>query len=456
MLELDQTIHARHASARAIWIATVVGWTAIFVLSTGLSMSGFVPLLDQARAGIVHGEGLFSISPEIARTLAGAGISEVVLAQLAFMARLGGWLVFGLTGLVIFLLKPKDRAAFVVSVMLITVGTAILAPLGLVTATQPELLSAVALIGQASEPWAHFGRSLAGVSALLAMLILPDGRFVPHWTRWLAASVMAMVILWVALPGSFVDVAAWPSTMQLLWVAGVPLAGVTAQMYRYVRVSTADERRQTRAVIAAVAVAAAAFVALVVLDPQLGTGAFDLGVVTPETVAFYEIILLVLLGAAVLFLPISIAWSVLRYRLFDVHFLINRALVYTALTALMALVGLSAVFVLSRTLGLLLGEVIATDVALVGSTVAITLLFGPARRWVQGLINRAFYRRRYDVARTLEDFGQRMLLGSSLEGCATELLTVVDETMQPRSVFVWLRSADQPSPRRKISDKEGR
>ncbi|MGH8927656.1 MAG: hypothetical protein ACRDWH_04860 [Acidimicrobiia bacterium] len=426
--------------ATAALIAGWISWGVVLLLCVSLVFVGFGILLDQARLGVVHGEGMFSISPDIARTLSEAGIPERVLANLAFGTRLGGWLVFAVTGLVIFLLKPRDWAALVTSIMLMAVGSALLVPLALVGVRRPELSPAVMFIGHATDPWSHFGRSVAGVSSLTAMLILPDGRFVPRWTRWFLGAVLGVVALWTFVPNSIFNLEALTQPAQQLWIGGVPLVGVLAQAYRYARVSSRDERRKTHTVIAAVAAGTAAFLALVVFDPELGAGIFDLGLVTPEVVAFYEIILLLLLGAAVLFLPLSIAWSVLRYQLFDVRLFVNRALVYTALTAVLIGVGLAAVFVTSRTLGLLLGEVIASDVALVGSTVTITLLFGPARRWVQDLIDRAFYRSRYDAARIMEDFGQRVGGDGSLESVAAELVSTVDEAMRPRSVRVWLRT----------------
>jgi hypothetical protein len=417
----------------------VTAFAVTLILALLLALFGFPPLFRLAQDGVVRGEGLFLISAEITRTLADAGISEVFLALAAFYSRLTGWLAFVITGTVIYLVRPRDRAAVVTSIMLISVGTALMTPLALAVEANTDLRSAVALIGTPSVSWPLFGRSVAGVSALLAMLILPDGRFVPRWTRWLAAGVLTVAVLWAVFPESIFAVSSWPSALRLLWIGGVPLTGAASQLYRYLKVSTPDDRRKTRAVLAAVVLATAAFVGLVVFDPELGAGLFDLGVVTPEVVAFYEIILLILLGLAVVVLPISVAWSVLRHRLFDVRVLANRALVYAVVTALMAAIGLFVVFVVSRTLGLLLGDVLGTDVALVASTIVVTLLFGPARRWVGALIDRAFYRRRYDAAQVLEEFRRSIVSAGSLDNCSTALGTIVQTTMQPRMIRMWVR-----------------
>ncbi len=420
---------------------SVAVWGTVLALCLILAVVGFQMLLRQARAGLVFGEGVFGISQDVARTLIRARISQVALARWIAIGQLVGWSLFALTGLVIYVLKPKDRGAFVTSLMLLSLGSALLLPMALIRARRPELVPAVAFIGQAASPWPHFGRSIAGISSLAALLLLPDGRFVPKFSRWLLLFMVAYAVLWAAVPGVFA-ITTFPAGVQLLWVWGLPLVGVAAQIYRYVKVSTKEERWQTRLVLGSVFVGAAVFTLLIVLDPDLGEGILDLGLVTPELVAFYEVLLLILLGAAVVFLPLSIGWSVMRRQLFDVRFLINRALVYTLLTALLVGMGLAAVFLSSRALGLLLGEVVASDLALVGSTVVITLMFGPARRWAQGVIDRAFDRGRYDAALIMEGISRRLGTETSLESVATELVSTIDEAMSPRSIRVWLRSTD--------------
>ncbi|HJU50759.1 MAG TPA: hypothetical protein VJ815_00360 [Acidimicrobiia bacterium] len=432
---------SRRFLASASWPLSIAIWGTVFALCLILGVVGFQLLLRQARAGLVLGEGVFGISQEVARTLIGAGISQVALARALALGQLAGWSLFALTGLVIYVLKPKDRGAFVTSLMLLSLGSALLLPMALIRSRRPELVPAVAFIGQAASPWPHFGRSIAGFSSLAALLLLPDGQFVPKVSRWLLVFMVGYAVLWAAFPGVFA-ITSFPAGVQLVWIWGLPLAGIAAQIYRYVKVSTGEERWQTRLVLGSVFLGAAAFMLLVVLDPDLGEGILDLGVVTPELVAFYEVILLALLGAAVVFLPLSIGWSVMRRQLFDVRFLINRALVYTLLTALLVAMGLAAVFLSSRALGLLLGEVVASDLALVGSTVVITLMFGPARRWAQGVIDRAFDRGRYDAALIMEGISRRLGTETSLESVATELVSTIDEAMSPRSIRVWLRNTD--------------
>ena len=136
--------------------------------------------------------------------------------------------------------------------------------------------------------------------------------------------------------------------------------------------------------------------------------------------------------------PIAVGFAVLRYRLYDIDLLINRTLVYGPLTAMLALmyvggvVGLQAVF---RTLS---GQ--ESTLAVVASTLAIAALFNPLRRWVQALVDRRFYRRKYDAAKTLATFSSRLRDETDLDSLRDEVVGVVKETMQPSHASLWLRT----------------
>ena len=110
----------------------------------------------------------------------------------------------------------------------------------------------------------------------------------------------------------------------------------------------------------------------------------------------------VLFGAAVAPIPIAVGIAVLKYRLWDIDLLINRTLVYGSLTATLALVYVGGVVILQAAFRTLSGQ--ESTLAVVASTLAIAALFGPLRRRVQGLVDRRFYRRKYDAAKTLEAF----------------------------------------------------
>ncbi len=137
--------------------------------------------------------------------------------------------------------------------------------------------------------------------------------------------------------------------------------------------------------------------------------------------------------------PISIGIAILRYRLYDIDLLINRTLVYGSLTAVLALLyfgGVTATQVLFQTLT---GQQKLPQLAIVVSTLVIAALFEPLRRRIHDLVDRRFYRRKYDAARTLEAFSARLRDETDLANLSDELVGVVRETMQPARVSLWLR-----------------
>ncbi len=207
--------------------------------------------------------------------------------------------------------------------------------------------------------------------------------------------------------GTLADVSFW------VWGAAA-LAAIASLVVRYRR-SHGIERMQLRWVATAGCLLLLSFVANAALSPWLGDASW-----------FFMLFGLLAMAGAV-------AIALLRYRLYDIDVVINRTLVYGALTATLAGAYVGSVLLLQLVLSP------GSDLAIAVSTLAVAALFRPARGRIQAAVDRRFYRRKYDAHRTLESFAGRMRNQVALDAIAGELRAVVAETMQPGHVSLWVR-----------------
>jgi hypothetical protein len=202
------------------------------------------------------------------------------------------------------------------------------------------------------------------------------------------------------------------------------LASVFSIVIRFRR-ARGDERRQIKWVAYAGAVVALVLVLQLAVEAAL-----------PETDVLVNVLNL---GLVVSFIgvPIAAGIAILKYRLYEIDTIINRTLVYGGLTALLVLVYVVCVVCLQLVFRAITGS--DSQLAVVASTLAIAALFDPLRRRIQTLVDRRFYRHKYDARKTLEAFAARLRDETDLDALSGELVTVVRETVQPAGVSLWLR-----------------
>jgi hypothetical protein len=141
-------------------------------------------------------------------------------------------------------------------------------------------------------------------------------------------------------------------------------------------------------------------------------------------------------------LPVAIGIAIFKYRLYEIDLLINRTLVYGALTAMLVAVYVGSIVALQGFLRALTGQ--ESQLAIVASTLVIAALFQPLRRRIQSFIDKRFYRRKYDARKTLEAFSAKLRNETDLDALGDDLVSVVRETMQPAHVSLWLRPETAP------------
>ncbi|HJT56307.1 MAG TPA: hypothetical protein VJ761_07430 [Ktedonobacteraceae bacterium] len=324
-------------------------------------------------------------------------------------------------GLLIFWRKSDEGVGLFVSLLLVFFGAIGFNDtfLGAYVPAQPSLLLQILLYLIQNAAWAGLGAFL---------LTFPTGRFVPRWSGLL-------VLLWLALNVLYPDSLGWPPVLiaaELLLVLGSTF-GVMA--YRYARVLNAIQRQQVKWFIYTIAVT---FLFYIIMN---GLPSLVPGLSLADSP--YQLVFAISTTLIFMFYPLCLGIAILRYRLWDIDVIINRTLVYGSLTALLALIYFGLIF----TLQILLGGIIGSNnpVTIVFSTLVIAALFQPLRYHIQRVIDRRFYRRRYDAARTLAEFSGTLRHEVDLSQLSGYLLSVVQETMQPAHVSLWLRPVEPAS-----------
>jgi hypothetical protein len=415
----------RHSSARlqGCWLVLArVLWVALAVLALGLFFASLPTYFAYLHILVKPSPGAFGprLTPNDVRSLQAVGLSLDFYAWFTILFSLLFLFVFVSVGVLLFWRKSDDRMALLASISLVLFPVAF----------------SQDIVGTLPPAWMLPSAGvvfLGDVCIGLFFYLFPSGWFVPRWTRWLALG-------WIAYWGLDLFVPFFGNLLLglLSFVLLLGLIGslVVVQVYHYRRVSTPVERQQTKWVVFGIALALGSFAigstVLYGLVPLL----FSLS-------PLFYVIGQTLLSLLFLLFPLSLGFAILRSRLWDIDILINRTVVYGTLTVI--LTGLYVGLVIG--LQALLRGIISHDsgVAIVVSTLAIAALFHPLRRRIQQVIDRRFYRRKYDAARTLAAFSATLRQEVDLEQLREQLLAVVQETMQPAHISLWLRPSEQAS-----------
>lgn len=364
----------------------------------------------------------WQLAPDQMPTLAGLHISLEAYAVYTVSINVVVPLLFWTVGILIFWRKSQEWLGLSVSLVLILLASSGVADSlqgTFLTADSPLLLGVLILLFNFIQ-WPALG---------LFLLTFPTGRFTPRWS-WL------IVLLWMGQLGYF-----WLTTVVPALAAGLPLVllitwGSTfgVQLYRYLRSYTVAERQQVKWFLFVVVVALLFDIASSVLS----------GLVPPFNAPDSWLKLLdgTLTALVFLAIPIGIGMAIFRYRLWDIDVIINRTLVYGTLTVLLTAVYVGLIIGLQSLLRGIMSQ--DSGVAIVISTLAIAVLFQPLRRRLQRIIDRRFYRRKYNAAKTVEAFSTTLRNEMDLTTLSEHLVAVVQETMQPTHVSLWLRPLEPP------------
>jgi hypothetical protein len=412
---INRAVAARPRGRRSLF-TLVVAWLVVLVYATGILLTTWLeqrlhvrddPLLEDAL--LIAGFGAFAVVGALLVAKRPTNVIGWIMAAVALMVGLG--------------LVGDAYAAYVMT-----------------TRGRPD---ALALVGAWTQGWYWY--LLLSLALIYLPLLFPDGRLPSR--RWLPVAVLAGIgTLGMVIPGMLTDTLRGTITgykidnpigieglapveklpafgvLSVLFL-GVGVVGAVACLVVRFRRSRGIERQQMKWFVYAAALLLLYLVSILASD-------FDF---LPEIVSG------VVLGLALVALPTAIGTAILKHRLYDIDVIINRTLVYGSLTALLGAVYFGGVATTQAIFRALTGQEQQPQLAVVTSTLVLAALFNPLRRRIQSFIDRRFYRRKYDAAKTLEAFSAKLRDETDLEALNNEVVGVVRETMQPAHVSLWLR-----------------
>jgi hypothetical protein len=318
---------------------------------------------------------------------------------------------------VLFLRKSEDWMIMFVSSYLLVYGIVLCGPLQGAEDFYPGWPSLAEFVVQPL---------LFTMPTVALFVLFPDGRFVPRWTRWLLVLSIPVAVAIFYMPYSY--------SAALL---GMIMVGATySQIYRYRHVSTPPQRQQTKWVVFGI------LLWVLLMGILFVPYSIELNLPAGSPLPWWTLVGGIGWLLTLTIMPLSLSIAVLRYRLYDIDILINRALVYGSLTTALVLIYVGGVAITQTVFRTLTGQEQQPQLAVVVSTLVIAAIFNPLRRRVQAFVDRRFYRKKYDAVQILQSFGARLRNETDLDTLSSDLVGVARETVQPVHVSLWLRSSE--------------
>jgi len=414
-----QTLHGPWLFiARVAWIAL----TLLLLALNFVMLPRFNALLQTPCSPGIH---CFYLHPTSfdQRLFTQSGLTLGFLANFQTAGNAAVVLIYCVIAAIIFWRRSNDRMALFCAFTLVLFGGAAF------TSTLQDTLAAQSTVGF----WLFGILYVLGQTCLITFFFLfPNGRFVPRWS-WLLVLVVGGY--WTYDYFSHL-IYSESFDWSILLFFGSVLAPVAAQIYRYRRVSTQRERQQTKWVVFGFAICMVGFVLFLTMGNLL---------LPPEVLAstvMSTFVAQTALAGFLLLIPISIAIAILRSRLYDIDVIINRTLVYGSLTAILALIYVAGVVGVQAIVNTFAQRQSSepSPALIVVTTLLIAALFQPLRRRLQRGIDHRFYRRKYNVEQTLANFSATLRQEVNLSDLREHLLGVVQQTMEPTNLSLWLRS----------------
>jgi len=278
-----------------------------------------------------------------------------------------------------------------------------------------------------------FLSALGMIFILLFIYLFPNGRIYPRWAIILLGAAILVTVISTVLEISGLGTSSPVQVTLLLATFAFVFLGGIFQIFRYLRSSTLIERQQTKWALLGIII----LIFSVPVWILFFGGGLNLLPGEPRLLGSLSGWLLNMLLIAAL--PVTISIAILRYRLWDIDVIIRRTLIYGALTITLAVVFFGAVTVLQSMFIAISGQQSAISVVI--STLVIAALFTPLRGRIQNDIDRRFFRRKYDAEKVVATFGAGLREEVNLEDLQDHILVVVEETLQPEMVSLWLRGS---------------